>query len=546
MVPVVAQAAGRLPAPSIEWSVVAPELLLAGGALALLMLAVADQARTAVAVIMGSVAAAVGVWLLLTAGTVPGVTAMAVGGAVIAAAVGLGSRPALVQAWIAGAVIVGALALTGWQWVAIYAADGGGTFLSGAIALDGVAIYTRVIVLVSALLVLPIGYGYLVDRGIQRLEFEALLLLATAGMTVLGAAADLLAAFIAFELLSVALYVMCGLALRDRRSQEASMKYFVLGAITSAILAYGIALVYTATGSIDLGVIADGIGLIGTPIPVALFGAALVTVGLGFKASAVPFHLWTPDVYQGAPTNVTAFMAAATKAAAFAIVLRVFLVSFARLEASWIPVLAAVAAVTMLLGALAAIVQLDVKRVLAYSSVAHVGYGLIGVTAASEQGLSATLFYLLTYAVSVIGAFGCVIAIERRRRGEVALVDLKGLGRTTPILAGVFSLCLLSLAGIPATAGFVGKFAVFRAGVTSGLEWLVVIGVVSSVIAAFFYLRLMAAMFLEDPDPDRVRQPVLSTGVAAGVAGAATAVLMLGIQPEAFVALADQAATIAR
>ncbi|MBW3576785.1 MAG: NADH-quinone oxidoreductase subunit N [Actinobacteria bacterium] len=546
MVPVVAQAAGRLPTPSIEWSVVAPELLLAGGALALLMLAVAEEARTAVAVITGSLAAAVGVWLLSTAGTLPGVTAIAVGAAAIAAAVGLGSRPALVQAWIAGAVIVGALALTGWQWATIYAADGGGTFLSGAIALDGVAIYTRVTVLVSALLVLPIGYGYLVDRDIQRLEFEALLLLATAGMTVLGAAADLLAAFIAFELLSIALYVMCGLALRDRRSQEASMKYFVLGAITSAIFAYGIALVYTATGSIDLGVIADGIGLIGTPVPVALFGAALVTVGLGFKASAVPFHLWTPDVYQGAPTNVTAFMAAATKAAAFAIVLRVFLVSFARLEASWIPVLAAVAAVTMLLGALAAIVQLDVKRVLAYSSVAHVGYGLIGVTAASEQGLSATLFYLLTYAVSVIGAFGCVIAIERRRRGEVALVDLKGLGRTTPILAGVFGLCLLSLAGIPATAGFAGKFAVFRAGVTSGLEWLVVIGVVSSVIAAFFYLRLMAAMFLEDPDPDSVHQPVLSTGVAAGIAGAATAVLMLGIQPEAFVALADQAATIAR
>ena len=319
----------------------------------------------------------------------------------------------------------------------------------------------------------------------------------------------------------------------------------MIGAVASAILIYGIALLYLATGSIDLTTVGIGLGLVTTPARVGILGGALVTVGLAFKVAAVPFHVWTPDVYQGSPTNVTAFMAAATKAAAFAVILRVFTRAFGSLEATWIPVLAVIAAATMILGALGALVQRDVKRILAYSSIAHVGYGLVCVVSASERGIASTLWYLLTYAVTAVGAFGCVIAIERRRRGEVALVDLRGLGRTAPALAIVFALCLLSLAGIPGTAGFMGKFAVFSAGAQADLDWLVVVGVLSSAVAAFYYLRLMGLMFLEDP-PEDAREPVLSTGLMAGVAAAAAFVSVLGILPGSILDLADRAASLAR
>ncbi len=540
-----AQAGERLPIPTVEWSAFAPEVVLVSAAMLLLLTAVAGGARSLVGLVGGALAVGIGIWLMVRGTTIPGVVVIAFGAGIIAASIGFAARPPLVHTWIAVFALFAALMLTGWQWTEVYARDGAQILLTGAIALDGVALFTRVTVLLSALLVLPIGYGYLHDRGIYRLEFEPLLLLSTTGMTVLGAAADLLIVFIAVELLSLTLYILCGLARRDRRSQEASIKYFVFGAVGAAVLLYGIALIYTAVGTIDINLLARGVGLVTTPTTVVLLGVAMVTVGLGFKASAVPFHFWTPDVYQGAPTNVTAFMAAATKAAAFAALLRVFLLGFGTLSFAWVPVLAAVAAGTMLLGATAAIIQRDVKRVLAYSSIAHVGYALIGVTATGVDGVSSTLFYLLTYAVTSIGAFGCVVAVERRRRGEVALVDLRGLGRRAPVLAGVFGLCLLSLAGIPATAGFVGKFAVFRAGLNANLHWLVVVGVVSSVIAAFFYLRLIGAMFLEEPDAD-TKDPVLTTGLSVGVAFAAAAIIYLGIWPEPFVTLADQAAVIAR
>ena len=535
--------------PTIEFSAIAPELLLVGVAVVLLLTAVMDHARAIVTTIAAAVSAGLGLWLLISGVTVPGITLIAVAAAGVVAAIATRDQPRSLQVWLAGVAVLGALALTAWQWAAVYDVAGSQRYLTGAVVVDGVALYTRIIVLVSALLILPIGYGYLQDRGIDRLEYEPLLLLSTTGMTILGAAGDLLIVFIAIELLSLALYVLCGFARRDRRSQEASIKYFVLGSVASAILLYGIALLYLATGSIDIGTVAQGVAVVSVPIGVVMLGVGMVTVGLGFKAAAVPFHFWTPDVYQGAPTNVTGFMAAATKAAAFAVLLRVFQLGFGRLDGAWVPVLAVMAAASMLLGAFAAIVQRDVKRVLAYSSIAHVGYALIGVlsvnTPEAGQGISATLYSLLTYAVTAIGAFGCVVAVERRRRGEVALIDLKGLARRSPILAGIFSLCLLSLAGIPATAGFVGKFAVFRAGVNSGLTWLVVIGVVSSVVAAFFYLRLIAAMFLEEPE-EGTTAPALTTGLSAGISAAAAGVVVLGILPSAFITLADQAASIAR
>ncbi|HEX9890358.1 MAG TPA: NADH-quinone oxidoreductase subunit N [Nitriliruptorales bacterium] len=548
-----AQTAGATP--EIAWSSFAPELLVAGVALALLLFTVARDNRIPATVIVGLLGLALGAWLLSQELWIPGGTVVGLSALATSMTIGFEGRHDLSNVWIAGLAALGALLLTGWQWVEVLdpqlqavsqgLSGGLATQLQGSVAHDGIAFFTRITVYVTVLLVLPVGYGYLRDREIYRPEVEPLVLLAATGMALLGAAGDLIVVFIAVEMLSFALYVLVGLARRDRRSQEAALKYFVTGAVASALLVYGMALLYAATGTVDIAAIGQALGLVTTPDRVAVLGVALVIVGFAFKVALVPFHLWTPDVYQGAPTSVTAFMSAATKAAGFAAVLRLFLLGFGRLEDVWVPALAVIAALTMMIGAIAAVVQRDVKRILAYSSLAHAGYAAIGVAAGSAAGLSATLWYLLTYAVTTVASFGAVVAIERRRRGEVSLVDLKGLGRTSPALAALFSLSLLSLAGIPPTAGFQGKLAVFTAGVESDLTWLVVIGVVSSVIAAFFYLRLMAMMFLEEAE-EGAPEPVVSTGLSAGLAAASAAIVVLGVIPATFLTLAEQAAVLAR
>ncbi|MTV24381.1 NADH-quinone oxidoreductase subunit N [Nitriliruptoraceae bacterium ZYF776] len=539
-------------AQEIAWSSFAPELPPTAAALALLLLAVAGRRRIGVAAFLAVIGVGVGVGLIVLDPdtlVLPGAVAVVLGLATLAATIVAPKQPTLVGAWVGAVSLAGALALTGWQYVTVLApaddlmAVQGA--LQGSVANDGIAFFTRLTVYLAALLVIPIGYGYLHDRRIHRAEVEPLLLLSVVGMAALGTANDLITMFVALEVLSLALYVLAGLARRDRRSQESSLKYFVLGAVASAILLYGMALIYTVTGSVDLAAIGTALGLVTTTPLLAGIGLALVTVGVGFKIALAPFHLWTPDVYQGAPTNVTAFMAAATKAAGFAMVLRLFLVAFPALQDLWVPALSVLAAITMLYGAYVAVVQHDIKRMLAYSSVTHAGYATIGVVAVSNAGLSATLWYLLTYAVATIGAFGVVIAIERLRRGEVTLLDLRGLGRTSPLLAGILSLCLLSLAGIPATAGFVGKLAVFEAGIEAGLTWLVVVGVASSVVAAFFYLRIAGTMFLEEPEEGRA-VPLVTTGLSVGTSVAAALVLFLGLQPALFLELADQAASLVR
>jgi NADH-quinone oxidoreductase subunit N len=538
-----------LPIPEIQWSAIAPEIPPTAIALVLLLLAIARRRPHVVAVPTALVGVAVGSLLVNEGQVVAGAVSIGLGVVVPAAVFAFPGRQSLQQAFTAGAALVAALVLTGWQYVVVLAPDLDRVIpqeaIAGSVANDGIAVFTRLTVYLSALLVLPIGYGYLQDRRINRAEVEPLLLLAVVGMAALGTANDLITMFVALEVLSLALYVLAGLARRDRRSQEASLKYFVLGAVASAILLYGMALTYVATGSLDVPGIGAAVGLATTPQLVGALGLGLVTVGVGFKVALVPFHLWVPDVYQGAPTNVTAFMAAATKAAGFAAVLRLYLVSFPALEALWVPILAVLAAATMLYGAFVALVQQDIKRILAYSAITHAGYATIGVVANSNAGLSGTLWYLLTYAVGTIGAFGCVVALERRRRGEVTLLDLRGLGRSSPALAGILALSLLSLAGIPGTAGFVGKLLVFRAGVASGLIWLVVIGVLSSVVAAYFYLRIAATMFLEEPDLAR-GLPIVSTGLSFGVSVAGTLVLYLGVYPQPFLQMAEAAAALVR
>lgn len=381
--------------------------------------------------------------------------------------------------------------------------------------------------------------------GVAQTEVFPLTMFAVGGMLVFPAAADLLTAFIALEVLSLPLYLMCGLA-RHRRllSQEAALKYFLLGAFSSAFFLYGMALLYGYAGTLSLTGIAAAVRSGSQDSTLALIGASLVAVGLLFKVSAVPFHAWVPDVYQGAPTPVTAFMAATTKIAAFGALLRLLTVAVPDLKDQWRPVLWAVAILTLALGTLTAIAQKDVKRMLAYSAIAHTGFLLIGVIAASPAGVSGTLFYLAAYGFTTLGAFAFVSMVrDRDGREQTDLSQWAGLGRRYPVAGVVFSLILLSFAGIPLTSGFISKFAVFTAAAAGGAVPLVVIGVVASAIAVYFYVRVIMLMFFTDPPADApdVLPPGSMTVVTIAVSLAIT--FVLGTFPQPVLDLADSAAT---
>ncbi|MGY2064712.1 NADH-quinone oxidoreductase subunit NuoN [Blastococcus sp. SYSU DS0619] len=377
-------------------------------------------------------------------------------------------------------------------------------------------------------------------------EVYPLALFAIGGMMLFVAANDLLVMFVALEVLSLPLYLLSGMARRRRLlSQEAAVKYFLLGAFASAFFLYGLALVYGATGSVRLADIRAAVTVDGGGVLLVL-GLALLIVGLLFKASVAPFHSWTPDVYQGAPTPVTAFMAACTKVAAFGAILRLLYVAFGTAEWTWRPLVYAVAIVSMVVGAVLGLTQTDLKRLLAYSSVAHAGFlltGVIGLGAdGGGSGLSATMFYLLTYGFTTLGAFA-VLTLVRDGDGEAShLSQWAGLGARSPVTAAVMTLFLLALAGIPLTAGFTGKFAVFRAAIEQGAWPLVVVALLASAVAAFFYLRVIVLMYFSEPAADgpTVGVPGLPTTVVLAVT--ATATLALGILPGAVLDLARQAA----
>ena len=377
--------------------------------------------------------------------------------------------------------------------------------------------------------------------GLVQSEVFPLVMFSVAGMMLFPAANDLLTMFIALEVFSLPLYLMCGLARRRRLlSQEASLKYFLLGAFSSAFFLYGAAMLYGFAGSVRLSDIAAAItgesATIGKD-PLLLLGAALVAVGLLFKVGAAPFHIWTPDVYQGAPTPVTGFMAACTKVAAFGALLRVAYVALPGARWDWTPALWGVAILTMVVGAVVAIVQTDVKRMLAYSSIAHAGFILVGVLAFSRSGISSVLFYLLAYGFSTIGAFALVTLVRDAGEGDAVggeathLSQWAGLGRRNPLLAGVFTLFLLAFAGIPLTSGFVGKYAVFSAAVAGGGWVLALVGVLASAVAAFFYLRVIVLMYFSEPSGPTtvVAEPGVPVTITVTVAAAVT--LLLGVWP---------------
>ncbi|HWF27845.1 MAG TPA: NADH-quinone oxidoreductase subunit NuoN [Mycobacterium sp.] len=381
--------------------------------------------------------------------------------------------------------------------------------------------------------------------GAAQTELFPLVMLSVGGMMVFPASNDLLTMFVALEVLSLPLYLMCGLA-RHRRllSQEASMKYFLLGAFSSAFFLYGVALLYGATGTLMLPGIREALAAHGDS-SMALVGVALLSVGLLFKVGAVPFHSWIPDVYQGAPTPITGFMAAATKVAAFGALLRVVYVALPPLHDQWRPVLWAISILTMTVATITAVNQTDVKRMLAYSSVAHVGFILTGVIADNPAGLSATLFYLVAYSFSTVGAFAIVGLIRNADGVEDAdLTHWAGLGQRSPIVGVMLSMFLLAFAGIPLTSGFVSKLAVFKAAAQGGAVPLVVIGVIASGIAAYFYVRVIVSMFFTEPTDDtpQVVAPGILSKVAIAVCAAVTVVL--GIFPQPLLDLADHAAQL--
>ena len=378
-------------------------------------------------------------------------------------------------------------------------------------------------------------------------EVFPLTLFAVGGMLLFPASNDLLTMFVALEVLSLPLYLLCGLARRRRLlSQEAALKYFLLGAFSSAFFLFGVALLYGYAGTVELPRIADALARGTDDKTLALIGTALLSVGLLFKIGAVPFHSWIPDVYQGAPTPITAFMAAATKVAAVGAMLRIFYVALPDLRADWRPVMWGVAILTMVVGAVMAVTQNDVKRMLAYSSVAHAGFILTGLVAANRAGLSSTMFYLLAYGFSTLGAFA-VVTLVRDSRGEATdLSRWAGLGRRSPLVGGVFALFLLAFAGIPLTSGFVSKFAVFQAAIEGGAVPLVLVGVVSSAIAAFFYVRVIVLMFFSEPQSDAPTIVVPSMFTAAAIAVGVVVTVVLGILPQGALDLADQAAVFFR
>jgi NADH-quinone oxidoreductase subunit N len=385
------------------------------------------------------------------------------------------------------------------------------------------------------------------QKDLRVTEVYPLTLFAVAGMLLFPIATDLITLFVALEVLSLPLYLMAGLSRRRRlMSQEAALKYFLLGAFSSAFFLFGIAYLYGYSGTITLSGIQQSIvGGSGNDV-FLLLGIAFLSVGLLFKVGAVPFHAWSPDVYQGAPTAITGFMAAATKVAAFGAILRIFYVAFANAEWQWRPALVIVAIITMLFGSVVAITQRDVKRMLAYSSIAHAGFLLAGVIALNKSGLDASIFYLFAYGIATLGAFA-IVTLIRDAAGEVTdLNRWSGLGKRSPLTASVFALFLLTFAGIPLTSGFIGKFSIFSAAYQSGSTAILITGVLSSAIAAFFYIRVIVLMFFKDPVEDGTSVVLPSALTAIAIAISAVVTIVLGIFPAPLLSFIESTAFFIR
>jgi len=394
------------------------------------------------------------------------------------------------------------------------------------VRLDRFANFAIALVAIGSLLSCLLSVGYLSELKIHHGEYYALVLIATSGMMLLVSAVDMVMVFLGIEIMSIPIYVLAGFDRRKVRSNESALKYFLIGSFASAVLLYGMALLYGATGHTDF----EGIRAGWTGSPLALLGLGFVLIGFAFKVSSVPFHQWVPDVYEGAPTTVTAWMSVAVKAAAFAALLRVLTEAFGPLQAMLSPLLWVLAAATMVVGNVMAVIQDNVKRMLAYSSVAHAGYVLIGLVAGTPDAHGAMLFYLLAYLFTNLGAFAVVVALAQQGREHDRIEDFTGLAQRRPALAALMTLFMLSLAGIPGTVGFMAKFTLFLAAVRAGHVALTVVAVLTSVVSVYYYLRLPVVMYMREPVGDVSRRE-LASGEALVLAACAAVVLLLGIFP---------------
>jgi NADH-quinone oxidoreductase subunit N len=496
-----AQVAEPVATPKLDWAAAAPLLILCGAALLLLLGATLTATKPAK-----------GTYAIIT---------------VLACAFTIGSAGVL--------------------WSRVTDVDRGAfTTAKGALTVDGFSVFFIVVISLGIALAALLADDYLRREGLDGPELYVLMLLSGAGGIVMAMANDLIVIFLGLETLSIALYVLAGFNRRRAESRESALKYFVLGAFASAFLLYGIAFVYGATGSTNLGDIAGFLasntleheGLL-------LGGFALLLVGFGFKASAAPFHVWTPDVYQGAPTPVTAFMASASKAAAFAALLRVFVSTFATYRLDWQPLIWGIAVLTLLVGSFLAIVQTDVKRMMAYSSISHAGFILVGVQAATDRGVSAALFYVASYTFMVVGTFGVATLVSGKGDSNHGLDAYKGLARRRPGLALTFAVFLLAQAGVPLTAGFLAKFYVIGAAVAAHSYALAIIAMVSSVVSAFLYLRIVVTMYMVEEEGDEVGPRVeIPFGAGLALALAVVFTLGVGILPQQVVHWADRAVPV--
>ncbi len=443
--------------------------------------------------------------------------------------------PAGQKRWL-GYISIAGLIVAGVAAVSLWGSNTAG--FRGMVIADNYGLFLTLVIILGAILTILLSLDFLHSHRIEQGEFFVLLLASVSGMIVMATATDLVIVFLGLELVSLPLYILAAFQRDNPKSLEAGLKYFMLGAFSSAFFLYGIALVYGATGTTQLQSLGRYIQANNGANDMLLIGFGLLLAGFAFKVALVPFHWWTPDVYEGAPTVVTAFMSVAVKGAAFGAFFRAFTMALPAPVIDLRAALAVLAVLTMTVGNVAALLQSDVKRMLAYSSIAHAGYILIGLVAGSANGVTGALFYLLAYTFTNLGAFGSVIALSDVTRERTHISDFAGASRQHPLVSAVMAICLLSLAGFPPFGGFVGKFLIFGAAVETGWAWLAVIGVLNSLISVYFYLRPIVQMYMNEPTPgwDKIRvAPMVALALALVVIG----VIALGVIPGPAIAFAQ-------
>ncbi|HKD10072.1 MAG TPA: NADH-quinone oxidoreductase subunit N [Bryobacteraceae bacterium] len=439
-----------------------------------------------------------------------------------------------ILAFLAGIVgALGAQSVTGFSF-------------SNLLIVDGYATFFRILVLSIGILAVLLSYKYLDRELAETGEYHALLLFCVAGQCLMVASNDLIMIFIGLEISSIATYILAGYLRNDKRNNESALKYFLLGSFATAFLLYGIAVIYGIAGSTKLDEIRTALSQPGVSTAAVAVAAALMIVGLGFKVSGAPFQMWAPDVYQGAPAPVSVFMATGPKAAAFAVFLRIFMTSFQQISSDWEPLIWISALLSMTIGNFAALTQNNLKRLMAYSAIAHAGYILVAFAARSDGGAAAVMFYLAAYALMNIGAFAVIIHICGKGEKNLRVEDLAGLGRTQPFVAALLTVFLLSLIGVPLTGGFFGKFYIFRAALQSNLVWLTVLGLLNSAVAAYYYLRFMVVMYMYEPGEVANSLEPLSPGLRAALVLPAIGTFFLGILPGAVLNFARASAVFTR